>query len=89
MWDQQPIGIAKELTLENSWATGGFEFETPETSTRTTKEKGEDFILDPMVTKGATPQDYSAPVSETVSLVGKDSMMGGPSPGVLCLELVR
>ena len=37
--------------------------------------------MDPMVTKGATPQDYSASVSDTVSLVGKEPMMGGPSPG--------
>ena len=32
--------------------------------------------MDPMVTKGATPQDYSASVSDTVSLVGKEPMMG-------------
>ena len=80
MLEEQPIGIGKKWTLEHSWATEGFEFKKPETSTGTTKEKGEDFILDPMVTKGSTPQDYSASVSDTVSLVGKESMMGGPSP---------
>ena len=37
--------------------------------------------MDPMVTKGATPQDYSGSISDTVSLAGKDSMMGEPSPG--------
>ena len=81
MWDDQSVGSGKESTLGHSWVIGGFEFKKPETSTRTTKEKGGDFILDPMVAKGAVPQDYSASVSDTVSLVGKEPMMGGPSPG--------
>ena len=81
IWDDQSVGSGKESTLGHSWATGGFELKKLETSSGTTKEKGGDFILDPMVTKGATPQDYSASVSDTVSLVGKDSMMGGPCPG--------
>ena len=72
MWDDQSIGSGKESTLGHSWAIGGFEYKKPETSTGTTKETGGDFILDPMVTKGATPQDYSASVSDTVSLVGKE-----------------
>ena len=55
MWDDQSVGSGKEQTPEHSWATGGFEFKNPETSTGTTKEKAGDFILDPMVTKGATP----------------------------------
>ena len=43
--------------------------------------------MDPMVTKGSTPQDYSASASDTVSardtvsLVVKEYMMGGPPPG--------
>ena len=41
-----------------------------------------------MVTKGATPQDYSASVSDTVSLVGKESTMGGPSPGGFTPQIV-
>ena len=80
MLEEQPVGIGKKWTLEHSWAIGEFEFKNPEANIGTTKEKGGDFILDPMVTKGATPQDYSAFVSDTVSLVGKEPMMGGPSP---------
>ena len=34
-----------------------------------------------MVTKGATLHDYLAFVSDTVSLVGKEPMMGGTSLG--------
>ena len=79
--EEQPIGTGKEWTPEHSWATKGFEFKKPETSTGTTKEKGGDFILDPMVTKGSTPPDYLASISDTASLVGKEYMMGGPSPG--------
>ena len=41
MWDDQSVGSGKELTPGHSWAMGGFEFQKPETSTRTTKEKGE------------------------------------------------
>ena len=47
--EEQPVGIGKKWTLEHSWATEGFEFKKPETNTGTTKEKGGDFILDPMV----------------------------------------
>ena len=73
--------IGKKWTLEHLWAIEGFEFKKPETRTGTTKEKGRDFILDPMVTKRSTPQDYLASASDMVSLVGKESMMGGPSLG--------
>ena len=54
MWDDQSVGSGKESTLGHSWAIGGFEYKKSETNTGTTKEKGGDFILDPMVTKGAT-----------------------------------
>ena len=50
-------------------------------STKEKAEKGEVFILDPMTTKILAPQDYSASVSDTVSLVGKGATMGGPSLG--------
>ena len=39
------------------------------------------FYFGPKGYQGSTPQDYSASVSDTVSLVGKESMMGAPPPG--------
>ena len=40
IWDDQFVGSGKESTLGHSWATEGFEFKKPETSTGTTKKRG-------------------------------------------------
>ena len=45
------------------------------------EEKEGDLILDPVTTKISAPRDYSATISDTVSLVGKGPMDAGPSPG--------
>ena len=41
MWDEQPIGIGKEWTLEYLWATGGFELKNRRPALEQQKKKGE------------------------------------------------
>ena len=87
--EEQPIEYSKTLTLEHVCERAEMAFEKPETSAGTKEEKGEALIMDPRTTKMSAPLDYSASVSDTISLVGKGSMMAGPSPGDFMPQTTR
>ena len=52
-----------------------------------TKEKGE-ISMGPMISSTWTSKDYSVPIEESVSLVGKSMGMPGTTSGVLHLTLL-